>query len=69
LVQGASPRAALGLQRACQARAVLHGRDFVIPDDIQALVVPCLAHRVAVRPGSLADAAIQAVVESVPVPR
>ncbi|MCK6488057.1 MAG: AAA family ATPase [Planctomycetes bacterium] len=69
VVQGASPRAALGLQRACQARAVLNGRDFAIPDDVQALAAPCLAHRVAVRAGSHAEAAIQAVVEATPVPR
>jgi MoxR-like ATPase len=43
---GASPRAALHLLRASRARAALDGRDYVIPDDIQALAVPVLAHRV-----------------------
>ena len=42
---GASPRAALQLLRASRARAALDGRDYVIPDDIQALAVPVLAHR------------------------
>ncbi len=43
---GASPRAAVGLVRAARARAALHGRAFVLPDDVQALAVPVLAHRV-----------------------
>ena len=42
---GASPRAALHLLRASRARAALDGRDYVIPDDIQALAGPVLAHR------------------------
>jgi MoxR-like ATPase len=43
---GASPRAALALHRAVQARALLEGRDFALPDDIKALAVPVLAHRI-----------------------
>lgn len=42
---GASPRATLHLVRAAKARAALAGRDFVIPDDINALAVPVLCHR------------------------
>jgi len=42
---GASPRAALHLLRASRAQAALDERDFVIPDDVQALAVPVLAHR------------------------
>src|SRR5205809_687500 len=42
---GASPRATLHLLRASRARAALDGRDFVIPDDVQALALPALAHR------------------------
>jgi MoxR-like ATPase len=42
---GASPRSALHLLRASRARAALDARDYVIPDDIQALAVPVLAHR------------------------
>ena len=42
---GASPRATLQLIRAAKARAALDGREFVLPDDIDALVVPVLGHR------------------------
>ncbi|MEV6206901.1 MoxR family ATPase [Kitasatospora sp. NPDC051914] len=42
---GASPRATLHLVRAARASAALDGRDYVVPDDIQALAVPVLAHR------------------------
>ncbi|MFO7698846.1 MAG: MoxR family ATPase [Anaerolineae bacterium] len=42
---GASPRATLALYHASQALAALRGRDFVIPDDVQALAEPVLAHR------------------------
>jgi MoxR-like ATPase len=42
---GASPRATLHLIRAARAAAALQGRDYVVPDDIQALAVPVLAHR------------------------
>ncbi len=69
LVQGASPRAALGLQRAAQARALIKGRDFVIPDDIQALAVPCLAHRVTARAGQATEPIIQHLTEAVTAPR
>jgi MoxR-like ATPase len=44
---GASPRATLMLFRASQAMALLRGRDFVTPDDVIALAIPVLAHRVA----------------------
>ena len=46
LTVGASPRGALFLTRAAQAHACLAGRDFVVPDDVKALAVPVLAHRV-----------------------
>ncbi|MBL8055133.1 MAG: AAA family ATPase [Anaerolineales bacterium] len=42
---GASPRASLALYRAAQARAALRGRAYVLPDDVQALAEPVLAHR------------------------
>jgi len=42
---GASPRATLHLVRAAKAQAALAGRDFVVPDDVQAVAVPVLAHR------------------------
>jgi MoxR-like ATPase len=43
---GVSTRGALSWQKACQARAVLEGRDYVTPDDVQALAVPALQHRI-----------------------
>jgi MoxR-like ATPase len=69
LVQGASPRAAIGLQRAAQARALLKGRDFVIPEDLQALAVAALAHRVIARAGQHTDIVLHNLLETVPVPR
>lgn len=66
---GASPRAGIGLQRACQARALLLGRDFVIPEDVQALASVCLSHRLGMRPGTAAAAGIQAIVDATSVPR
>ncbi len=46
---GASPRATQALLRAAQAYAAIHGRDYVLPDDVQALAVPVLAHRIVFR--------------------
>ncbi len=56
---GCSPRGSMMLLRAAQARAVLNHRDFVLPDDIQEVAVPVLAHRVSMRSvsGSWNDAA------------
>jgi MoxR-like ATPase len=49
---GASPRGSLALYRASQARAAVLGRDFVLPDDVQALVHACLAHRIILGPAA-----------------
>jgi MoxR-like ATPase len=46
LVVGGSPRASIALTRAAQAHAFIAGRDYVLPDDVKALAVPVLAHRV-----------------------
>jgi MoxR-like ATPase len=46
---GASPRAALGLQSASQALAAMHGRNYILPDDVKSLAVPVLSHRVIPR--------------------
>ncbi len=69
LIQGASTRAALGWQRAAQALACLRGRDFCAPDDLQALAVPALAHRLVARPGVEASAVVEDLIETLPVPR
>jgi MoxR-like ATPase len=47
---GASPRAELDLVQLARAHALLLGRDYVIPEDVKALAVPALAHRVSLRP-------------------
>jgi MoxR-like ATPase len=70
---GASPRGSLALYRTAQARAALAGRDYILPDDVKALAVPTLAHRVILGPGArLRDLNAQQVVEEilrgVPVP-
>ena len=51
---GVSTRGALHLQRAAQARALVQGRSFVIPDDIKVLTIPTLAHRVLLSSGGSA---------------
>jgi len=72
---GASPRATLQLMAAAKARAALEGREFVLPDDVNALARPVLSHRVVVAAranGALtqagADEVIGRIVDSVPVP-
>lgn len=56
---GASPRAAQAFYEACQAHALVEGRDYVTPDDVKQMAVPALSHRVLVRSreGNLAAAA------------
>jgi MoxR-like ATPase len=70
---GASPRASLGLHQAAQALAAVLGRDFVIPDDVKALAVPVLAHRLILKPearlrGRTEAAVIEGLLEILPVP-
>jgi MoxR-like ATPase len=71
---GASPRATLHLLRASRARAALDGRDFVIPDDVQALALPVLAHRLlpsaeAMVARQLPEQVLAAIVGQVPLPQ
>ena len=47
---GASPRAELDLVQLARARALLLGRDYVIPEDVKSLAVPSMAHRISLRP-------------------
>ncbi|MEX0800941.1 MAG: MoxR family ATPase [Dehalococcoidia bacterium] len=70
---GASPRGSLALQRLGQARALLDGRDFVLPDDIQALAYPALGHRIILNAqarvkGLTAADAVRECMERLPVP-
>ncbi len=74
LVLGASPRAGVMLLRAAKARAALEARDYVTPDDLKALFVAGLRHRVILDPaeeieGASADAVLARILESVEVPR
>ena len=65
---GASPRAALAWLRAARARALLDGRDYVLPDDLKALAVPALAHRVFRRGGGPAAAVVTECLLATEVP-
>jgi len=70
---GASPRATLHLLRASRAWAALDGRDYVIPDDVQALAVPVLAHRLLPTPealvaGQLPEQVLANIVAQLPLP-
>lgn len=70
---GASPRGSLALFRTGQARAAIQGRDFVLPDDIKALVKPALSHRVILGPAARlrdlsGDQVLDEILNKVPVP-
>jgi MoxR-like ATPase len=62
---GASPRAGLMLLRAAKAHAMMHGRDHALPDDVQALATPVLAHRLVLAPEMPRSAAHEVVVDAV----
>jgi len=71
---GASPRAGLMLLMAAKARAALHGRGHVLPDDIKAMARPVLRHRLTLRPGATVDGftveeVLDEVLNQVEVPR
>ncbi|WP_148614686.1 AAA family ATPase [Nocardioides rubriscoriae] len=73
LVLGASPRATLHLVRAAKAHAAIQGRDYVLPDDVQLLARPVLAHRLlpsveAAMGGRTTATILDAIVAGVPVP-
>ncbi|GAB4007639.1 AAA family ATPase [Nocardioides ultimimeridianus] len=73
LLLGASPRATLHLVRAAKAYAALHGRDYVLPDDVRTLALPVLAHRLLPSAstsagGRTVDDVLGAIAASVPVP-
>jgi len=74
LSSGASPRAAAQLALSARARAALDGRDYVIPDDVKALALPALRHRVILSPaaeidGRRPDQIIQGLVDLAAAPR
>jgi MoxR-like ATPase len=73
LALGASPRSGIALLRVAKARALAEGRDYVMPEDVQAVAVPVLAHRLILAPearsaGGEAAEIVREAVESTPVP-
>jgi MoxR-like ATPase len=71
---GASPRGALAMLKLARAEAVLRGRDFVLPDDVKAVAVPALAHRLILQPelwaARLSPAhVVEQLLTEVPAPR
>jgi MoxR-like ATPase len=71
---GAGPRGSIALVRAARASALLSGRSYATPDDIKAVALPALRHRVATSPeadieGSSADTLLRALLDQVPSPR
>jgi MoxR-like ATPase len=71
---GVSPRGSLGLLRAARVAAAAQGRLYVLPDDVKAVALPTLAHRVIMRPeaevhGRTAGDVVNRALQSVPVPR
>ncbi|GAY15199.1 methanol dehydrogenase transcriptional regulator MoxR [Mycobacterium sp. shizuoka-1] len=71
---GASPRAELDLVQLARARALVSGRDYVIPEDVKALAVPAIAHRISLRPEMWVRSVhgsdvIEQLLRRLPVPR
>ncbi|MFH5209309.1 AAA family ATPase [Antrihabitans spumae] len=71
---GASPRAELDLVQLSRARALLLGRDYVIPEDVKALAVPAIAHRISLRPEMWVrrihgEDIVEELLKRLPVPR
>jgi MoxR-like ATPase len=70
---GVSPRGSLQLLKAAQARALIRGRDFVVPDDVKALIKPVLAHRIILKDtfrgeANRAGPLLDKLVADIPVP-
>ncbi len=70
---GASPRASLALYRTAQATAYIDGRDYVVPDDVQRMIVPVMAHRIILSQetkfsNTVADDVLDEIKKSIPVP-
>ena len=70
---GASPRGALAVLKLSRCRAALRGRDFVTPEDVKAVAVPALAHRLMLKPELWvqrvsAEDVVRDTLEAVPTP-
>jgi MoxR-like ATPase len=71
---GASPRGSLALLKLSRCRAAVRGRDYVIPDDVKAVAIPALAHRLSLRPELWVqrlrpDDIVAALLDEVPTPK
>ncbi len=74
LFLGASPRASIAILVSAKAYALIHGRDFVSPEDIKMIAVPVLRHRIVISPekemeGITADEIIKQIIDKIEVPR
>ena len=74
LAAGASPRGGISMVRAARAQALLNGRDFITPDDVKAVALPALRHRVTLAPeveieGQGVDAILDTLLQKVEAPR
>jgi MoxR-like ATPase len=74
VIGGAGPRGGLALARLARAQAALDGRDFVTPDDVRAVALPALRHRLLLAPEALLerqrpDDVLKALLHKVPAPR
>jgi MoxR-like ATPase len=74
IAAGASPRGGISLVRAARGHALIHGRDFVTPDDVKAVALPALRHRVTLAPeveieGQGVDTILGALLQKVEAPR
>jgi MoxR-like ATPase len=65
---GVSPRGAIFLQRAAQARAAMEGRDFATPDDVKVVSLPVLKHRIQTRSSDSTGQYLEAIMKAIPVP-
>ncbi len=70
---GVSPRASLALMRGSQARALMDGRDYVVPDDVKSIAVPVMSHRLILTPAArmreaTGDTLVTEVLDATPVP-
>ena len=74
LYLGGSPRASIATLNSAKALAAIHGRDFVIPEDVKKVLIPVLNHRVILTPeremeGMTTDSVVNMIMESVEIPR
>jgi MoxR-like ATPase len=74
IVKGAGPRACIGLIRTARANALLRGEDFVLPDDVKAMAIPVMRHRIILSAdmeidGQSADNVLEQIIASIQAPR